>query len=1000
MSNKKQQYLTKRSAEGLRVLQVNLNRSKGAHDMAHATAMREHADIIVAGEPNVNLVKRGGWIVDTRVDVAVHILNSNVQMVGVESKDGRVVLRLVDCDIHCSYITPNNTVTEFQEEVDLIMQDIRRNGREALLIGDLNVKSPEWGSPVTDQRGRILSEYMSQLNMVAHNQGQLPTFVRGSSASFIDVTLSTTNIAKKVGNWEVLQGETLSDHKHIRFDIQTRHRIRPKQFKRIVRLDEVLFRSKIEAKLSSFGEQVLTVREWTELLGNARKESVVVYHRDGNGNVPYWWNSEVDEQRKKCIGLRRKLTRLNGKNPSSVEALCLRDDYKENRRRLQGLINTSKRESWRKLCDDLENDIWGDGYRIAMKQLKVTPPKWSLTPETEVNMLSALFLNAPDAWDKEVGIQNVPPFSLQEVYRAGERMKTGRSPGPDRIPTEAIKIVLEVHPEALLKTLNVLLNKQKFPREWKISRVVLLRKEGKPVDSPAGYRPICLLDTMGKLYEHLLKNRLEEEIEKGEGLSRHQYGFRRGRSTIHALEQVDKIASQAAKRVGRHRGWCTLIAIDVENAFNSATFSLIIEELRRRSIPPYLVETIGSYFTDRKVVTSQGDEMEVTAGVPQGSVLGPTLWNILYDGVLRLTLPEGAKLVGFADDLALVVSTRSRDQLMFVADCALDQISCWMRNHRLRLAPKKTEAVILSGPRKRDGIRFKLNGVSIEPSQSMKYLGVHFNEKGTFQTHVDEIVRKAEARVASLSRILPNIGGPSSSKRQLLNGVVNSTILYAAPVWGKICNLKTIRGRFDCIQRKMLLRVVSGYRTVSTPALQVIAGVPPIHLLIEERSRQHQSDSEPIVSKGAHRSITLEKWQNQWEQNNSKGEWTRLLIKDVVAWTRCKHRQTDYFLTQALSGHGSFGAYLKKIGKLEEDACVYCGQVDTADHTIFVCPRWEQYRFVTTQTLGREIAADSLVNLMLESREAWKVIHRMIRDIMSSKEKEERERQGGGRIRP
>lgn len=75
---------------------------------------------------------------------------------------------------------------------------------------------------------------------------------------------------------------------------------------------------------------------------------------------------------------------------------------------------------------------------------------------------------------------------------------------------------------------------------------------------------------------------------------------------------------------------------------------------------------IQQYFTERKLLTrtEQGSlEVELNSGVPQGSILGPTLWNLLYDRVLWLSLPGGASLVGYADDLALVAAS-STEQLL------------------------------------------------------------------------------------------------------------------------------------------------------------------------------------------------------------------------------------------------------------------------------------------------------------------------------------------------
>ncbi|KAA5634955.1 hypothetical protein F3G63_34325, partial [Pseudomonas aeruginosa] len=110
------------------------------------------------------------------------------------------------------------------------------------------------------------------------------------------------------------------------------------------------------------------------------------------------------------------------------------------------------------------------------------------------------------------------------------------------------------------------------------------------------------------------------------------------------------------------------------------------------------------YLQDRCIILTDAEGgvvvKKVTGGVPQGSILGPTLWNILYDGVLRLELGDGAQLIGFADDLALVVSAKKEAELMAITNVALQKISAWMKQKRLHLAPEKTEAIVLSGRRK------------------------------------------------------------------------------------------------------------------------------------------------------------------------------------------------------------------------------------------------------------------------------------------------------------
>ncbi|KAJ8917005.1 hypothetical protein NQ315_012922 [Exocentrus adspersus] len=97
---------------------------------------------------------------------------------------------------------------------------------------------------------------------------------------------------------------------------------------------------------------------------------------------------------------------------------------------------------------------------------------------------------------------------------------------------------------------------------------------------------------------------------------------------------------------------------------------------------------------------------------------------------------------------------------------------------------------------------------------------------------------------------------------------------------------------------------VWGDGTVSTAAAQVIAGVPPIHLLVEERAALYEA--RPGYGNGKEaRDRTIERWQEEWDAHGSTAQWTKMLIPDIKSWLDCPHRTTDYYFTQALTGHGS-----------------------------------------------------------------------------------------------
>lgn len=163
-----------------------------------------------------------------------------------------------------------------------------------------------------------------------------------------------------------------------------------------------------------------------------------------------------------------------------------------------------------------------------------------------------------------------------------------------------------------------------------------------------------------------------------------------------------------------------------------------------------------------------------------------------------------------------------------------------------------------------------------------------------FGEHVKHAIRKAESRIAALASILPNIGGPNSLKREILCGTLNSIILYGAFVWHEVIRIKRYEEMLVRLQRRALLRIASGYRTVSATAMQIITGIPPITMLIEERHRLYQLiNGHTKEGKKKEREVTLSIWQDTWTKHEGTAEWTETLIPDLCKWVSCKHRKLD-----------------------------------------------------------------------------------------------------------
>lgn len=117
-----------------------------------------------------------------------------------------------------------------------------------------------------------------------------------------------------------------------------------------------------------------------------------------------------------------------------------------------------------------------------------------------------------------------------------------------------------------------------------------------------------------------------------------------------------------------------------------------LDSCRRKHINPFLYNIVVDYLSDRVLLYKTDRGMErynITAGVPQGSVLGPLLWNIMYDGLLNLDLPKGATIIGYADDVALVISHELPQALEIIANDSLNRCDRWLIENGLKLAAEK-----------------------------------------------------------------------------------------------------------------------------------------------------------------------------------------------------------------------------------------------------------------------------------------------------------------------
>lgn len=210
----------------------------------------------------------------------------------------------------------------------------------------------------------------------------------------------------------------------------------------------------------------------------------------------------------------------------------------------------------------------------------------------------------------------------------------------------------------------------------------------------------------------------------------------------------------------------------------------IIKALHRKGISEYLVNVIKAHLSQRTLQVGERGQIEMTCGVPQGSVLGPSLWNIYYDRVLRLRMPEEVTLVAYADDLAMVVEGRSEEDIGQSTRRAIARVVAWMKTKGLSVAPEKTEAVVLVCRIRVRQVPFRVLDKLVTTGENVNYLGVKLGRNQGMTSHIRYLQCKTAKITADLNKLMLNMEGPRTSKRRLLVSAVMSVALYAAPAWG------------------------------------------------------------------------------------------------------------------------------------------------------------------------------------------------------------------------
>ena len=387
---------------------------------------------------------------------------------------------------------------------------------------------------------------------------------------------------------------------------------------------------------------------FTSLAMNAAKSSIPF----GRIKRPpkSWWSAEVDS----AVSERRKAFAAAHRSDEDRQA------YISASRRASSVIAKAKAEAWQTTCSSLSPRSNPKSVHSLLRSIAGSPSSSSSSPNfpncsspRESASVYAAYLRSHFSFSQPKALPSrargyltelhratcseeshtsfCSPFTPAEFHAAASNLSSSTAIGPDKAAYPMLKHLPRSGMDFLLHIFNLSWFSHFFPSIWKTSSIIPIHKMGKPLDSPASFRPISLTSCVSKLFERIILSGLLFLLESNFILSHRQAGFRPGRSTLDRILFFSQSISDGFNKPGP--GSRTILStIDFSKAFDSVWHPALFHQLISAGFLPCFVRWTQSFFSDRRAcVVYQNHKSgcsRIRRGVPQGSVLGPVLFSL------------------------------------------------------------------------------------------------------------------------------------------------------------------------------------------------------------------------------------------------------------------------------------------------------------------------------------------------------------------------------------
>lgn len=785
-------------------------------------------------------------------------------------------------DLISSYFPGTDTSRAAMIDFKRDIQALTRSNNSYFICGDLNAKHRFWNCKRGNRAGAIIYELLGNGQFTISNPPE-PTHYptqRGYQPSTIDIVL--TNGRHDITQPAIAAPGLFSDHKPVEFYLHcdsvkhTPNHYIPCYKKANWKLYQQYLNQHIDTSnfslenITSTHEVDVMIERLTTVIKEAKELSVPLIR-------PHYTNIIFPDELKAKIQLRKTLGRYWNRHHRPVtkslinylsKSIASDIDWLKNRRFGLMLENVNTRDG--------SNKLWKTA-KIIKNQIKYTPPlksngKVFLTDNEKAEALSDQFAKSHEITlnyrnrkiDKEVGdsinlLHSSPPNAMDaailtkptEIRCSIKRLKNKKAPGPDQIPNVLLKKLPLKAIVFITYIFNACLHLSYFPDNWKEAVVTAIPKPEKDLSIPVSYRPISLLNSLSKIFEKIMLNRIDKHIEALNIVPNIQFGFREFHSTT---QQAFRIARHI--KIGFSNKMSTgMVLFDGEKAFDTIWHDGLIHKLMKFNFPIYLVRLIDSFLRNRKfkvkINQSFSRSKNIPAGVPQGSRVSPKLYNLFLSD-----FPELSDIITafFADDLAILTQSMSPNNIQTKLQKAINKIHSYFTRWRLKINSEKTQAIFFTKRRKEEFLpnrKLKVDNVEIEWVSRIKYLGIIFDKKLIFADHVTSVIQKAQKYIKIFYPFICRKSKLFKKTKIILFKVVFQSIMrYASPVWHGCAD--THKKRLQTQQNKILKMMMDLPFYFSTTKLHRVTKVEPICDLMDKQYSKFrdtcQQSTNPLIT--------------------------------------------------------------------------------------------------------------------------------------------------------